>query len=154
MSHELRQRQTSVFVRFSRLLFCAVTGFILAGCSGGSMDQSVIQSSEIGLQEAIKLVEGNQYSQALPILEKCIGDGGLNADLLSIALIQRARCYIDAGNTDGAAQDLERAEQGSAPLDQFHLARGLLLRKQGKAQEASAEFTKAKKIAPKIKIPQ
>lgn len=118
------------------------------------MDKSVIQSGEVGLQEATKLVESNQYAQALPLLEKCISDGGLNADLLSMALIQRARCYIDAGNTDAAGQDLEHAEQGAAPPEQLHLAKGLLLRKKGKSQEAAAEFAKAKKISPKIKIPQ
>lgn len=118
------------------------------------MDQSVIQSSEVGLQESIKLIEGKQCSQALPILEKCINDGGLNADLLSIALLQRARCHIDAGNLEAATQDLERAEQGTAPPDQLSLTKGLLLRKQGKTSEANAEFAKAKKISPKLKIPQ
>ncbi len=63
---------------------------VLAGCSGSKMDESVIQSSEVNLQEAIKLVEGNQCAQALPMLDKCINEGGLNADLLSTALIQRA----------------------------------------------------------------
>ena len=126
----------------------------LAGCSSSKMDQSVIQSSEVGLQEAIKLVDSNQCSQALPILDKCISEGGLNADLVSMAFVQRARCHIDAGNTDAAGKDLEQAEQGSAPPDQFHLAKGLLLKKLGKTQEANAEIAKAKKISPKIKIPQ
>lgn len=125
-----------------------------AGCSSSKMDESLIQSSEVGLQEAVKLVEGNQCSQAMPILDKCINEGGLNADLLSTALVQRARCHIDAGNTDAAGQDLERAEQGTAPLDQLYLAKGLLMKKLGKAQEANAEFAKAKKISPKLKIPQ
>lgn len=133
---------------------CLVVGAILAGCSAGSIDQSVIQSGEVGLQEAIKLVEDKHCDQALPILDKCINDGGLNADLLSMALVQRARCYVEAGNTDAAAQDLDRAEQGAAPLDQFHLAKGLLLKKQGNTAEANAEFAKAKKISPKLKIPQ
>ncbi len=135
-------------------LLIVVLFLVPTGCSNGTMDKNVIQSGEVGLQEATKLVEGNQYAQALPILDKCINDGGLNADLLSMALIQRARCHVDAGNTEAAAQDLERAEQGSAPPDQFHLAKGLLLRKQGKSAEASAEFAKAKKASPKIKIPQ
>ncbi len=137
---------------------CSVWGICLlaamAGCSGSGMDESLVQSGETGLQEAIKLIESNQAGQAMPLLEKSINQGGLNADLLSMALVLRARCHIEAGNTDAAAQDLDRAEQGSAPLDQFHLTKGLLLKKLGKAQEASAEFAKAKKISPKIKIPQ
>lgn len=142
--------------RVLRLLSPAWLALIVVGlgCSGGSMDQNTIQSGEVGLQEAIKMVESNQCSQALPILEKSISEGGLNADLLSLALVQRARCHIEAGNTEAAAQDLDRAEQGAAPQDQFHLVKGLLLRKQGKAQEATAEFSKAKKLSPKIKIPQ
>ncbi len=131
-----------------------LSAVVLFGCSQGNVDQSVVQAGETGLQEAINLVENNQCSQALPTLNKCIEQGGLNADLLSMAFVQRARCHIDAGNTEAAAQDLERAEQGSAPAEQICLVKGLLLKKQGKTKEAAAEFSKAKKLSPKIKIPQ
>lgn len=132
------------------ILWAALAG----GCSSNKMDQSLIQSSEVGLQEALKLVEDNQCSRAISILDKCINEGGLNADLLATALVQRARCHIDAGNTEAAEQDLDRAEQGAAPLDQLYLTKGLLMKQLGKAQEANTEFAKAKRISPKIKIPR
>ena len=139
---------------FHSLLGIVFLWIASAGCSSGQVGQSVIQTGETSLQEAIKLVESNQFDQALPLLDKCINTGGLNADLLSGALVHRARCHIETGKTDEASQDLERAEQGSAPMDQLYVTKGLLLRKQGNSQGASAEFAKAKKLSPKIKIPQ
>lgn len=132
----------SVFVLFS-----------VSGCSGTGLSEQAVQTGEVGLQEAIKFVDAGQCTQALPILDKCIAAGGLNADLLSTALVQRARCHVDAGNTEAADKDLQNAEQGSPPLDQFHLVRGLLYKKLGKTKQATEEFAKAKKVSPKIKIP-
>lgn len=137
-------------LRVSGLLALAI---VITGCFGDGVAKDTVAAGEVGLQEASQLVDSGQYSQARPLLDKCIKDGGLNADLLAKALVLRARCHIDASNTEAAEQDLEHALQGSPPMEQYHLAKGLLLRKLGKTQEASAEIAKAKRIAPKLKVP-
>jgi tetratricopeptide (TPR) repeat protein len=139
----------SIFGSHWLLLACLFT----IGCSGDSLSTQEVATSEVGLQKANESMEKASYSEALPLLDQCISQGGLNVDLLSDALVKRARCQIELGSLEAAQADLDRAEQGSAPLDQFHLTRGLLYRKQGKAPQAAEEFAKAKKLSPKIKIP-
>ena len=137
-------------VRISFLLFACC---LAAGC-GGKVPEKDNRTAQVAFDDAVKLVEAESYSQALPLLESAIAAGGLSADLYAEALLLRSRCHADAGALDKAEADLTLSEQGSPSPAKFQFAKGTLLSKQGKKAEADAAFKAAKKIDPSIKLPK
>jgi tetratricopeptide (TPR) repeat protein len=126
---------------------------LVTGCSA-TIPEKDNRTAQVAFDEAIKLVETESYSQALPLLESAIATGALSADLYAEALLLRSRCHAEAGALDKAEADLTLSEQGSPSPAKFQLAKGTLLLKQGKKAEADAAFKAAKKIDPSIKLPK
>lgn len=129
---------------------------LLASCVACSKQVPVEanRTSQVSLDEAIQLVQSGSYSQALPLLEKAIASGGLQADTLADAYTYRARCYADANEIEKATQDLSFAEQGSASPALYLVAKGTLLHKQGKKAEAETAFRNAKQIDKNVVVPK
>jgi len=139
------------FVAFC--IFSFIPCCLTAGCSG-NVPEKDNRIAQVAFDDAIKLVDAESYSQALPLLENAIASGGLSADLYAEALLLRSRCFSDAGDLGKAEADLTLSEQGSPNPAKFQLAKGTLLSKQGKKAEADAAFKAAKKIDATIKLPK
>ena len=142
-----------------RVRFFVNSSFLLIACClatgcGGKVPEKDNRTAQVAFDDAVKLIETESYSQALPLLESAIATGGLSADLYAEALLLRSRCHADAGALDKAEADLTLSEQGSPSPAKFQLAKGTLLSKQGKKAEADAAFKAAKKIDPSIKLPK
>ncbi|MDX1925438.1 MAG: tetratricopeptide repeat protein [Pirellulaceae bacterium] len=125
----------------------------LAGCSGG-MTEKDLQSAQSAAEKAIELEKSGSYAEAFPLVDGAITKGGLNPDQLAEAYLLRARCLCAAGKLEEAERDLGFAEQGSPNPASWHFSRAILLAKQNKAGESKAEFAKAVRIDPKLKMPQ
>lgn len=136
------------YLRYTILLFATA----IAGCGNG-MSKSDIQSAQSASEKAAELEKTGAYQEALPLIDSAITMGGLNPDQLAEAYLLRARCYCVAGKLTEAEQDLGIAEQGSPNPASWHFSRAILLSKQGKAAESKAEFAKATRIDPKLKMP-
>ncbi|MCY2983032.1 MAG: hypothetical protein NTY15_05270 [Planctomycetota bacterium] len=141
-------------VPFSVDMSCLLMACCLATGCGGKVPEKDNRTAQVAFDDAVKLVETESYSQALPLLESAIATGGLSADLYAEALLLRSRCHADAGALDKAEVDLTLSERGSPSPAKFQLAKGALLSKQGKKAEADAAFKAAKKIDPTIKLPK
>ena len=135
------------------LFALALLSSLIMGCSSAAREGDN-RSAQMSFDEAVPLIDSGNYQQALPLLEKSIAAGGLSADMYSVALLLRSRCYSDKGNVELAQADLDHAEQGSPNAAQLLLAKGTLLAKQGKKTEADAAFKAAKKADSSIKLPK
>lgn len=80
-----------------------------------------------------------------------IEGGGLNADFLADAFLQRARCLAELGHYDEAHEALDVVAQG-AELDKWHVARAFVYRKQGEEGKSQAEMEQAIAINPEIEL--
>lgn len=134
-------------------VFLGLCLLVFAGCSGGGMSASQLQSAQEAFEKALECESNGKYADALPLVESAVSKGGLNPDQLSEAYLLRSRCYSIAGKTDLAEKDLSTAEQGSPSPSSYSFSKAILLAKQSKANESKAEFAKALKINPKLKMP-
>jgi tetratricopeptide (TPR) repeat protein len=129
------------------------TCFCLQGCGGG-MSVAELQSAQMAADKATELEKSGSYAEALPLIDSAITKGGLNPDQLSEAYLLRARCLCAADKLEDAERDVGMAEQGSPNPASWHFSRAILFAKQKKVAESKAEFAKAVKIDPKLKMPQ
>lgn len=136
----------------ARLISALLLLFSL-GC-GGAVSKNVIQSAQVSLDSAVDLEKGGKYAEAIPLISSAIAQGGLNADQFCEAYLLRARCYSYEGKLDEAMKDIEAAEQGSPNPANWHYSRAIVFAKQNKSTESKAEFAKAVKIDPKLKMPK
>jgi tetratricopeptide (TPR) repeat protein len=135
-----------------RTLIC-ILALACLGCSGGGMSKSQLQSAQSAMEKAIEAESAGRFSDALPLIESAVSTGGLNPDQLSEAYLIRSRCYSMTGKTDLAEKDLSSAEQGAPSPASFAFTKAILLLKQNKLAESKAEFNKAVKLDPKLKMP-
>jgi Flp pilus assembly protein TadD len=126
---------------------------ISSGCSP-SMSATDLQAAQVGFDQALELELSGSSDEAMAVIEQAIATGGLNPDQLSDGYLMRSRCRARAGDVEGAAADLEAAEQGAPDTGRWHWTRSILFEKQGKAAEAKAELAKARKHDPLGKIPK
>ncbi len=137
----------------SKLVWTAIAAcLLLAGCSS-QLSKSELQSAQTAAEKAMELERSGSYAEAFPLIDGAIAKGGLNPDQLSEAYLLRARCRCAADKLEEAERDLSFAEQGSPNPASWHFSRALLLSKQKKAAESKAEFAKAVRIDPKLKMP-
>lgn len=125
----------------------------LAGCGSG-MSKSQLQESQSAAEKAAELEKSESYAEALALVESAISGGGLNPDQLADAYLLRSRCHSMTGKLEEAQRDIEAAEQGAPNPARFHFSRAILFLKQNKAAESKAEFTKASRIDPSLKMPR
>ena len=118
------------------------------------MSEADLQSAQTSAEKAIELEKSGNYTEAFPLVDGAITKGGLNPDQLSEAYLLRARCLCAADKLEDAERDLGMAEQGSPNPASWHFSRAILFAKQKKTAESKAEFAKAVKIDPKLKMPQ
>lgn len=136
--------------KFSWMVMAAC--LLLTGC-GSDLSKSDLQSAQTAAEKAIELEKAGSYAEAFPLVNEAITKGGLNPDQLSEAYLLRARCYCAADKLEDAQRDLGFAEQGSPNPSSWHFSRAILLAKQKKTSESKAEFAKAVRIDPKLKMP-
>ena len=136
-------------------LKCMMIGvcLVLPGCGGG-LPTSQLQSVQVAAEKAAELEKSGSYAEAFPLIDGALTKGGLNPDQLSEAYLIRSRCHCAAGKLVEAERDLGFAEQGAPNPASWHFSRAILLGKQNKASESKAEFAKAARIDPKLKMPQ
>ncbi|MEQ1829014.1 MAG: hypothetical protein ABL921_23830 [Pirellula sp.] len=132
---------------------CILVLVVLPGCGGGQMSESQLRSAQESLEKASELERNGSHADALPLVDAALTKGGLNPDQLSEAYLVRSRCYSLSGKPDLAQKDIESAEQGSPNPASLSFAKAILLAKQNKPTESKAEFNKAVKIDPKLKMP-
>jgi tetratricopeptide (TPR) repeat protein len=145
-----------VFLEPKMLKFFAtvcVSLLFLSGCGRDGMSKSQLQSAQEAAEKAAELEKTGSFKEALPLIDKAISQGGLNPDQLSEAYLLRARCNCDGGNLEQAEKDIAMAEQGSPNPSSWHYSRAILFAKKNKISESKAEFSKAQKIDPKLKMP-
>ncbi len=138
-----------------RFFQCILFAFVLSplvGCGDGA-GEDVVRSAQVSLDEALAKEASGDLPNALQAIDAALSNGGLDPDQLAEGYLLRARCYCASGELDKAQADLEAADQGAPNPAKLHLTRGMLLDKQGKAAEAKAEYSLAKKADPSIKIP-
>ena len=136
-------------------LIISSTIFFFAGCGRKEIPKDIVSGAEGSYQEAVTLVANNAFAEALPLLDKALGEGGgLNPDLISEAYVMRARCHAELGNLDKADADVNEAEKGAGDLAQLLLVHGIIANKRGDSAKAESSFSRAKEIDPNIKIPQ
>jgi tetratricopeptide (TPR) repeat protein len=123
------------------------------GCGGGTMSESQLKNAQGSFEQAAMMEADGKHAEALPLIEAAMSKGGLNPDQLSEAYLIRSRCYSLANKTDMAEKDIASAEQGSPNPASLSFTKAILLAKQSKAAESKAEFAKAVKINPKLKMP-
>ena len=144
----------NISIRLCSPLFAlALFSTLMIGC-GSPVREDDNRTAQMSFDEAVPLIDAENYQQALPLLEKSIAAGGLSADIYAVALLLRSRCYCDKGDIEKAQADLNHAEQGSPNTAQLLLAKGTLLAKQGKQAESDTAFKAAKKADPSIKLPK
>ena len=137
----------------SKLIWTVIVAcLVLSGC-GGELSKSDLQSAQSAAEKATELEKSGSYAEAFPLVDGAITKGGLNPDQLSEAYLLRARCRCAAGKLEEAVRDIGFAEQGSPNPVSWHFSRAILLAKQHKAAESKAEFAKAVRIDPKLKMP-
>jgi tetratricopeptide (TPR) repeat protein len=134
-------------------LFMSAGLLCLCGC-GAALSKNAVQSAQVSLDSAMELEKSGKYDDAIPLVTSAVTQGGLNGDQLCEALLLRSRCYSLAGQLDEATKDLEAVEQGSPNPASWHYSRAVLFAKQNKNAESKAEFAKALKIDPKLKMPK
>jgi tetratricopeptide (TPR) repeat protein len=137
----------------SKFICLAIVACVaLSGCGGG-MASSELQSAQSAAEKAAELEKSGNYAEAFPLVDSALSKGALNPDQLSEAYLIRARCHCDAGRLEEAERDMSFAEQGSPNPASWHFSRAILLAKQKKTAESRAEFAKAVRIDPKLKMP-
>ncbi len=140
-------------VAIAWLVFAIAGCATIAGCGSG-MSKSAVQETQSAAEKAAELEQTGKYSEAIPLLDTAISNGGLNPDQLAEAYLSRSRCHSLTGKLAEAEQDLNTAEQGSPNPASFHFTRAILLLKQDKASESKAEFAKARRIDSTLKMPE
>lgn len=104
-----------------------------------------------------KAVESESHGsivEALNSIDIAITTGGLNPDLLAQAYLLRARCRSQNGDLVGAEEDIGLAELGTPNPSQLHWTKAIYSDAKGEKQEAKAEFSKARKLDPSLKLPR
>lgn len=124
----------------------------IAGCSNG-LSKSQLESAQAASEKASELEKSGSYAEALPLIDAAISKGGLNPDQLSEAYLLRARCSCALDKLEDAERDVGFAEQGSPNPASWHFTRAILFAKQKKSADSKAEFAKAVRIDPKLKMP-
>ena len=143
-------------VCFALLLVFTATGLIAtSGCGAAAVEGETIASAQQSYDSASEAFAAGDYATARTALDQALANAsGLNPDILVDALLKRSICLSVAGELDAAAADIAQAEQGATDMAQVHVARGVLLSKQGDEAGAKSEFASAKKADPKVVIPQ
>ena len=122
----------------------------LCGCSS-QVAPDKRANAETAYGEAIEALEQHDYGLAKTRLTEALEAGGLRADQLIDAYIQRAVCLARLGEFEAAHADLDAAAQGPADMDVVYAARSFVFAKEGRASEAAAKLNQARAINPQIK---
>lgn len=126
----------------------------LGGCAGGGVSAESAASAQQSYDQALEAFEAGRLADARPLFDASLTLGGLPVDLVVDAYLKRAMCAAEAQDFEAAEADIATAEQGAMEMDQVHVARGFLLKKQGDQAGADAEFAAAKKLNPKVVLPK
>jgi len=130
-------------------LFSSVTG-----CGAGQVDPETVAQAQQAYDAGVRAFESQDFPAAITQLTEAIETPGLLPDLIVQAYLTRARCRAETGDFPAALADLAAAEEGAGDLDQLHVVRGIVLRKQGDESAARAEFEKAKQVNPGVQLPR
>jgi len=142
-------------MRSSRAFRCFILAFAIgsiSGCGSGG-DEDLLRNAQVTYDDALAKEASGDLAGALPLIDSALTAGGLNPDQLAEGYLLRARCYAATGELEKAQADIDTADQGAPNPASLYLTRGMLLEKQGKSAEASAEFRKAKQADPTLKLP-
>jgi len=91
----------------------------MSGC-GGQRDALVKrEQSYNSLAKADEAFGAKKYADAIPMYDETLAKGGVQADVLAQAYLNRAVCKIETGDFPGAEADLSMAEQGGAVGDDY-----------------------------------
>lgn len=126
----------------------------LSGCTGGGVSAESAASAQQSYDQALEAFEAGRLADARPLFDASLTLGGLPVDLVVDAYLKRSMCAAEAQDFAAAEADIATAEQGAMEMDQVHVARGFLLKKQGDQAGADAEFAAAKKLNPKVVLPK
>lgn len=124
------------------------------GCGPAEVGTNKRQDSLTAFEKGLEQEQSGNSAEALKLAEQSLSGGGLSPDHLAQAYLLRSRCRSLAGDVAGAESDLELAEQGSPSDALLHWTKATLLDAKGKASEAKAEYAKAAKLDPSIKLPK
>ncbi|HBE72072.1 MAG TPA: hypothetical protein DDW52_28375 [Planctomycetaceae bacterium] len=125
----------------------------LFGCSSQDVDSNQIANAQQGYDDASELVESGSYAEALPILDQVLADPGLDPDQAATALLMRAVCYAESGDTAAAEADIQEAEMGGPPDGWLNFAKAAVAEKNGDASAAKKLYSKARRLNPALKKP-
>jgi len=141
---------TSTRIVWNLRFLLLLAGIILLaeGCARPNLTphRAAVESS---YADAIHAMKDNRFHDAMPYLDRVVSNAAVSPDMLADALIRRAVCRADAGDTAAALRDLEQAAP-EAPPDVLWIARSFVLDKAGRTAESSAALQMAKGINPQI----
>lgn len=137
----------------SLLLLWVLSCLIFPGCGGGAIPEGSAASAQHAFDLGNDQFMQQKYAEAEAAFTKSLETPGLNPDLLIEALLTRARARVELGSLDAAMEDVVAAEQGATEPEQVCVVKGLILRKKGRESEAKAEFARARKLNPRVVIP-
>ena len=126
----------------------------VTGCGAGPVAPGKIAHAQEAYDTGVQAFESEDFPTAISRLTEAIETPGLLPDLIVQAYLTRARCHAETGDFPAALADLAVAEEGAGDLDQLHVVRGIVLRKQGDASAARTEFEKARQINPRVQLPR
>jgi thioredoxin-like negative regulator of GroEL len=135
-------------LRFSALslvlLLC-----LLSACRKGA-DPQIFADAGHALEEAEKAYVAKDFAKAAEHYATAMAGGGLNADAYCDAAVRRAECLIRTEHFPDAETILAELDQGATNPAQLHNVRAFLMKKQGKAPQASEQQRLAKQLDPTI----
>ena len=112
-----------------KLAFHLVVVAVVAGCQSNQANPATMQTNYASLAQADEAYAAKNYSVALKHYDESISSGLIQPDVQAEALVKRAVCRMETGDSAGATDDLSRAEQGGAAGDEFENARKRLVAK-------------------------
>jgi tetratricopeptide (TPR) repeat protein len=146
--------RSELFSIESRLFFLLCCMSVCFGCTQPQVEANATADAQAAFDRAATALSAGNYSAARGDFDAALKAGGLTVDNYVEALLGRAMCLADAGEFDAAMADITQAEQGVMEPERLHVARGFLLIKKGDAAAGQAEYAAAKKLNPKVTIPQ
>lgn len=136
----------------NRVMRTAVVAIVmLIGCAD---DGTKTQLGESSLEDGIRAFEAQDYEAAVGYLSEALNNGALNVDLMCDARLKRAQARIELDEWDEASEDLEFLMEGAPDTAEVLATMGQLARKQGQLDQAKQHYREARKMNPRIVVPQ
>jgi tetratricopeptide (TPR) repeat protein len=124
-----------------------------SGCSGGAPAETYV-TAQTSFDAGLESMQTGNHAQAVEQFTAAIDAGGLTADLLETALVQRAVARAEAGDPATALLELDAAQARVSNVAAVHQGRARVHFLKGDKSLAKSEFQRAQSLNRTLKAPQ